>query len=62
MPTLIQPSNVSDNTYVITANNSLNLGGTPAAQHYTNARVTITNVEPATVGATSNGHIWFVYV
>lgn len=61
MTTRIKPSNVVDDTYVLTANNSLNLGGTLAAQHYTEARVTITNVEPSTVGSTSNGHIWFVY-
>lgn len=61
MTTLIQPSNISDNTYVMTANNALHLGNTAANQFYSDGRVTITNSEPMTVGSTSNGHIWFVY-
>lgn len=29
---------------------------------YWRTPATITNVEPSTVGATSNGHVWYVYV
>jgi hypothetical protein len=61
MATLIKPSNVTDDVYIMTANNANNLGGVAANQHYTNARVTITNVDPTNVGSTANGHIWFVY-
>jgi len=61
MTTKIKPSNMTDDTYEITANNAANLGGTPAAEHYTEARVTITGTAPSNVGATSNGHIWLVY-
>ncbi|MDC3266309.1 hypothetical protein OAU13_00120 [bacterium] len=63
MTTKIKPSNVDADAgaFEITANNANNLGGTPAAEHYTEARVTITGTAPTNVGATSNGHIWFVY-
>ena len=29
---------------------------------YWRTPATITNVEPSNVGATSNGHVWYVYV
>lgn len=61
MSTLIQPSNLADNTYVITANNALHLNGTAANQYYSDARVTITSTEPLNVGTTANGHMWLVY-
>lgn len=61
MSTLIQPSNVSDNTYIITANNALHLNGVAANQYYSDARVTITDTVPGDVGATANGHMWLVY-
>lgn len=61
MTTKIKPSNVEEAVYPVTANNANNLGGTPANQHYTEARVTITGTAPINVGATSNGHIWLVY-
>lgn len=63
MTTKIKPSNVDTaaGAFEITANNANNLGGTPANQHYTEARITITGTTPVNVGATSNGHIWLVY-
>lgn len=61
MTTKIKPSNVEEAVYPVTANNANNLGGTAAAQHYTEARVTITGTSPVNTTGTSNGHIWFVY-
>ena len=64
MTTKIKPSNIDANTTVafpVTADNANNLGGTPANQHYTEARITITGTVPTNVGATSTGHIWLVY-
>jgi hypothetical protein len=63
MTTKIKPSNVdaAAGVFEVTANNANNLGGTPANQHYTEARVTITGTAPVNVGATSNGHIWLIY-
>lgn len=61
MTTKIKPSNVEEAVYPVTANNANNLGGVAANQHYTESRVTITGTIPSNVGATVNGHIWFVY-
>ena len=47
--------------FEINSNNASYLGGVPANEHYTEARITITSSEPADVGATSNGHLWLVY-
>lgn len=61
MTTKIKPSNVTDDTYIVTANNAAFIGGTVASEVYTNARMTITGTSPASVGATTNGHIFLVY-
>ena len=54
-------SSNSTSHFELNANNANYLGGVPANQHYTDARVTVTSSEPSNVGATTNGHLWLVY-